>query len=132
MVLCSPNFRVCINAFFLSQNSVENYVNKKALKFTYLRQISAYHHQSKSQRIDLQKGKKIDLYLNKEWLNKMSNGTEEVCLLENWNHDNSVIDTNSEQQLMLQAPYDSIWLKMDIMAISEHLSISFSPSCMTW
>ena len=119
MVLCSPNFRVCINAFFLSQNSVENYVNKKALKFTYLRQISAYHHQSKSQRIDLQKGKKIDLYLNKEWLNKMSNGTEEVCLLENWNHDNSVIDTNSEQQLMLQDPYDSIWLK--IIAILSYL-----------
>ena len=41
----------------------------------------------------------------------MINGTEEICLLENWNHDNSVIDKNSKQQLMLQDPYDSVWLK---------------------
>ena len=42
----------------------------------------------------------------------MINGTEEICLLENWNHDNSVLDKNSEQQLMLQDPYDSVWLKV--------------------
>ena len=42
----------------------------------------------------------------------MINGREEVCLLENWNHDNSVIDKNSKQQLMLQDPYDSVWLKI--------------------
>ena len=41
----------------------------------------------------------------------MINGTEEFCLLENWTHDNSVVDKNSEQQSMLQDPYDSVWLK---------------------
>ena len=72
----------------------------------YLRQISANHLQSKT-------------YFNKERLHKMINETEEVCLLENWNHDNSVIDKNLEQNLLLQDPYDSIWLK--IIAILSYL-----------
>ena len=42
----------------------------------------------------------------------MNNKTEEVCLLENWNHDISMNVENSEQHLLLQDPYDSIWLKI--------------------
>ena len=42
----------------------------------------------------------------------MINVTEEVCLLENWNHDISMNVENSEQHLLLQDPYDSIWLKI--------------------
>ena len=42
----------------------------------------------------------------------MINGTEEVCFLENWIHDTSMIDKNLEQNLLLQDPYDSIWLKI--------------------
>jgi hypothetical protein len=41
----------------------------------------------------------------------MINKTEEVCLLENWNHSISINLEQIEQQLLLQDPYDSIWLK---------------------
>ena len=43
---------------------------------------------------------------------KMINVTEDVCLLVNWNHDISLNVENSEQHLLLQDPYDSIWLKI--------------------
>ena len=46
---------------------------------------------------------------------KMINKTEEVCVLENWNWDISINLEQIEQQLLLQDPYDSVWLK--IMAI---------------
>ena len=42
----------------------------------------------------------------------MINVTEDVCLFENWNHDISMNVENSEQHLLLQDPYDSIWLKI--------------------
>ena len=42
----------------------------------------------------------------------MINGKEEVCFLENWIHDTSMIDKNLEPNLLLQDPYDSIWLKI--------------------
>ena len=42
----------------------------------------------------------------------MINETKEVCLLENWTHDNSMNDKNSSQQLLLQDPFDSVWLKV--------------------
>ena len=41
----------------------------------------------------------------------MINNTVVVCLLENWNHDISMNHKNLEQQLLLQDPYDSAWLK---------------------
>ena len=41
----------------------------------------------------------------------MINNTVEVCLLEKWNHDISMNHKNLEQQLLLQDPYNSIWLK---------------------
>ena len=37
---------------------------------------------------------------------------EEVCLLGNWTHDISMNDKNLEQQLLIQDPYDSVWLKI--------------------
>ena len=45
----------------------------------------------------------------------MINKTEEVCRLEKWNYDISMNLEQIEQQLLLQDPYDSVWLK--IMAI---------------
>ena len=42
----------------------------------------------------------------------MTNNTEEVCLLENWIRHVSMNEVNLEQQLLLQDPYDSIWLKI--------------------
>ena len=45
----------------------------------------------------------------------MVNLIEEVCLLENWNHNISMNDKNLElqpMQLLLQDPYDSVWLKI--------------------
>ena len=42
----------------------------------------------------------------------MINYTKEVCLLENWTHDISMNDEHLEQQLLLQDPYDSVWLKI--------------------
>jgi hypothetical protein len=49
----------------------------------------------------------------------MINLTEEVCLLENWNRNISMNDKDLEQhQLLLQDPYDSVWLK--IMAIFSY------------
>ena len=45
----------------------------------------------------------------------MINKTKEVCVLENWNWDISINLEQIEQQLLLQDPYDSVWLK--IMAI---------------
>ena len=43
---------------------------------------------------------------------KMINKTEEVCVLENWNWDISINLEQIEQQLLLQDPYDSVWLKI--------------------
>ena len=42
----------------------------------------------------------------------MINETKEVCLFENWDQDFSVSDENLEQDLFLQDPFDSIWLKV--------------------
>ena len=42
----------------------------------------------------------------------MTNNSEEVCLLGNWTHDVSMNNENLEQQLLLQDPYDSVWLKI--------------------
>ena len=45
----------------------------------------------------------------------MDNLIEEVCLLENWNHNISMNGKNLElqqQQLLLRDPYDSVWLKI--------------------
>ena len=42
----------------------------------------------------------------------MTNNTEEVCLLENWTQHVSMNEVNLEEQLLLQDPYDSIWLKI--------------------
>ena len=42
----------------------------------------------------------------------MINDTEGVCLLENLDHDLSMNVENSEEHLLLQDPYDSIWLKI--------------------
>ena len=42
----------------------------------------------------------------------MTNNPEEVCLLENWTRNVSMNEVNLEQQLLLQGPYDSIWLKI--------------------
>ena len=42
----------------------------------------------------------------------MTNNTEEVCLLEKWTRHVSMNEVNLEQQLLLQDPYDSIWLKI--------------------
>ena len=42
----------------------------------------------------------------------MINETKENCLLENWAHDFSTNDKYSEHQLLLQDPYDSVWLKV--------------------
>ena len=41
----------------------------------------------------------------------MINETKEVCLLEIWAHGFSANDKYSEQWLLLQDPYDSVWLK---------------------
>ena len=41
----------------------------------------------------------------------MINETEGVCLLENLYHDLFMNVENSEQHLLLQDPYDSVWLK---------------------
>ena len=42
----------------------------------------------------------------------MTNNTEQVCLLEKWTRNVSMNEVNLEQQLLLQDPYDSIWLKI--------------------
>ena len=42
----------------------------------------------------------------------MTNNTEEICLLANWTHAISMNLNNSAQQLLLQDPYDSVWLKV--------------------
>ena len=42
----------------------------------------------------------------------MTKNTENVCLLENWALNISMNEVNLEQQLLLQDPYDSIWLKI--------------------
>ena len=42
----------------------------------------------------------------------MTNNIEEFCMLGNWNQKISMDEIDSEQQLMLQDPYDSIWLKI--------------------
>ena len=42
----------------------------------------------------------------------MTNNIEGFCLLENRTQHFSMIEVNSEQQLLLQDPYDSIWLKI--------------------
>ena len=43
---------------------------------------------------------------------KMTNSTKEFCLLENWTQNISMSEVDSEQQLLLQDPHDSIWLKI--------------------
>ena len=40
----------------------------------------------------------------------MVNITVGVCQLENWNHDISINHKDFEQELLLQDPYDSVWL----------------------
>ena len=40
----------------------------------------------------------------------MINNTVEVYLLANWNHDIFMNHKNLEQQLLLQDPYNSVWL----------------------
>ena len=52
-------------------------------------------------------------------LHKMINNTKKVILLENWTDDISTTDENLEQQLLLQDPNDSVWLK--IIAILSYL-----------
>ena len=42
----------------------------------------------------------------------MFNYLEEVCLLGNWTHDIFINDNYLEQHLLIQDPYDSIWLKI--------------------
>ena len=42
----------------------------------------------------------------------MTNNTKEFCLLENWTQNISMSEVDSEQQLLLQDPHDSIWLKI--------------------
>ena len=42
---------------------------------------------------------------------KMTNDTKEICLLENWTQNFSMNEVNLEQ-ILLQDPYDSIWLKI--------------------
>ena len=42
----------------------------------------------------------------------MTNNTKEFCLLENWTQNISMNEVDSEQQLLLQDPHDSIWLKI--------------------
>ena len=109
-----------ISQFFVKGFTFSHFIYKqKDLKILFLRQLSAFHLQSKTYQIDLEKGKKNQLYFNKERLHKMINGKEEVCFLENWIHDTSMIDKNLEPNLLLQDPYDSIWLK--IIAILSYL-----------
>ena len=62
---------------------------------------------------DYKKGNRIQYEFKRQLLIiKMINITEDVCLLVNWNHDISLNVENSEQHLLLQDPYDSIWLKI--------------------
>jgi hypothetical protein len=42
----------------------------------------------------------------------MISNTEEVCLLENWTLDISMNYKNSAQQLFLQDPFESVWMKV--------------------
>ena len=42
----------------------------------------------------------------------MINNSEEVCLLENWTVDISMNDKDSAQQLLLQDPFESVWMKV--------------------
>ena len=42
----------------------------------------------------------------------MTNYTAEVRLLENWSQNISMNEVDFDQQLLLQDPYDSIWLKI--------------------
>ena len=42
----------------------------------------------------------------------MTNNLGEFCLLENWSQNAFMSVVNSEQQSLLQDPYDSIWLKI--------------------
>ena len=55
----------------------------------------------------------------------MINNIEEVCLIGNWTHDISINNKYLEQQLLIQDPYDSIWLK--IIAILSYI-IGLIPS----
>ena len=59
---------------------------------------------------------------------KMSNKTEEVCMLENWIHDISVNLEQIEQQFLLQDPFDPIGLK--IMAILSYFVGLFASAIM--
>ena len=42
----------------------------------------------------------------------MINNTKEVCLLESWTLDISMNDKYSTQQLFLQDPFESVWMKV--------------------
>ena len=55
----------------------------------------------------------------------MTNNTEEVCLLENWTQHVSMNEVNLEEQLLLQDPYDSIWLKI-VAALSYFIGLTNS------
>ena len=52
----------------------------------------------------------------------MINYTKEVCLLESWTHDISMSAEHLEQHLLLQDPYDSVWLKI-IAILSYFISL---------
>ena len=54
----------------------------------------------------------FDMFLGNLENIRMINKTEEVCRLENWNHDISMNLEQIEQQFLLQDPYDSFWLKI--------------------
>ena len=42
----------------------------------------------------------------------MTDNTRRFCLLENWTQNVSINYKELEQQLLLQDPYDSVWLKI--------------------
>ena len=67
----------------------------------------------------------VQFNFTKEQLQKMINNTEEVCMLGNWTLDVSTNDKNLEQQLLLQDPYDSIWLKI-VAALSYFIGLTNS------
>ena len=52
-------------------------------------------------------------YNRQKVIYKMINDTEDFCLLESWTQNISMNEVNSEYQLLLlEDPYDSIWLKI--------------------
>ena len=61
----------------------------------------------------------------------MINYTKEVCLLENWTHDISMNDEHLEQHLLLQDPYDSVWLKV-VAILSYFIGLFISTSMLAF